>query len=522
MTEHGKVDGALWAALWAPYRDPSQSLQTQVRRMLVAAMLDGMLPPSTYLPSTRDLSRALQVSRNTVIIVYQQLVDEGYLCAEPRMGYWVAETLPGKGAAAPAGPTAAPAAPAAPHDPQPEPVCIEPDWDKRIRFRPSTQRNIEKRSNWRNYRYPFLYGQFDARLFPLADWRLCCLRTLNLLESSEWGQDMLLRDDPALIQQIRTRLLTMRGIHAQEDEIIVTVGSQQGLYLLADLLMEPGVCVGMEDPGYPDARNIFVQRRVHLTGLAVDEEGVVVNNRMRGQQYVYVTPSHQCPTSVTLSMPRRQALLAMARESDFVVIEDDYETEDGWAGESIPALKSMDRDGRVIYIGSMSKSLAPGLRIGYVVAPAELVRALRGLRRLNIRHPNAYGQRSLALFIGLGHHNTLLRKLAAEHALRATALKEAMQRHLPDWRASTVSGGSALWVQGPPGLDARRLSEVAEHHGVLIEPGDVFFMNQLEGHQSADHARFFRMGFTCISVADIEPGVQALRAAYLELQRAGS
>lgn len=507
MAEYGKIDGALWPALWAPYRDPSQSLQTQVRRMLVAAMLDGMLPPSTYLPSTRDLSRALKVSRNTVIIVYQQLVDEGYLCAEPRMGYWVAETLPGKGPAVAAAP--AMAAPA------------QPDWNTRIRFRPGNQRNIEKRSNWRNYRYPFLYGQFDARLFPLADWRLCCLRTLNLLESFEWGQDMFLRDDPALIQQIRTRLLTMRGIHAQEDEIIVTVGSQQGLYLLADLLMEPGVCVGMEDPGYPDARNIFVQRRVHLTGLAVDEEGVVVNERMRGQQYVYVTPSHQCPTSVTLSMPRRQALLAKAREADFVVIEDDYETEDGWAGESIPALKSLDQDGRVIYIGSMSKSLAPGLRIGYVVAPAELVQALRGLRRLNIRHPNAYGQRALALFIGLGHHNTLLRKLAAEHAQRATALIQAMQRHLPDWRAGAVSGGSALWVQGPPGLDARRLSEVAERHGVLIEPGDVFFMSPLEGHHSADHARFFRMGFTCIGVADIEPGVQALRTAYLELQGSG-
>jgi GntR family transcriptional regulator/MocR family aminotransferase len=509
---HRKIDRALWAALWEPYRSPSQSLQMQVRRMLVAAMLDGMLPPATCLPSTRDLSRALRVSRNTVIIVYQQLADEGYLYAEPRMGYWVADALPGKAPSAAVAPTKAAASPAS----------GPPDWDTRIRFRPDTQRNIEKRSNWRNYRYPFLYGQFDARLFPLADWRLCCLRTLNLLESFEWGQDMFLRDDPTLIQQIRTRLLTMRGIHAREDEIIITVGSQQGLYLLADLLMDPGVRVGMENPGYPDARNIFVRRQVRLTGLAVDDEGVVVDERLRGQQYVYVTPSHQCPTSVTLSMPRRQALLAMARESDFVVIEDDYETEDGWAGESIPALKSLDRDGRVIYVGSMSKSLAPGLRIGYVVAPVELVQALRGLRRLNIRHPNAYGQRALALFIGLGHHNTLLRKLAAEHARRAAALKQAMQRHLPDWRVGAVSGGSALWVLGPPGLDARQLSEAAERHGVLIEPGDVFFMNPPEGRPPADHARFFRMGFTCIGVADIEPGVQALRAAYLALQDGGN
>ena len=510
--EYGKLDGVMWSALWAPYKSGTQSLQTQLRQMLVAAMLDGVLPARTYLPSTRDLATALGISRNTVIIVYQQLVDEGYLSVAPRLGYWVADVLPEQRQAPriPSGSPAANEATAAPEH--------TVNWGLRMGPRAEFQRNIEKRSNWRDYPHPFLYGQFDAKLFPMADWRLCCLRTLNVLESYEWGQDMFLRDDPALVQQIRTRLLPRRGIHAAENEIIITVGSQQGLFLLADLFFQKGTRVGFENPGYPDARNIFLRHSVDLVPLQVDQEGLVLDERFARLQYAYVTPSHQCPTTVTMSMARREALLEQARRDNVVLIEDDYETEDGWTEEAVPALKSLDRDGRVIYVGSLSKSLAPGLRMGYVVAPPEVIKALHALRRLNIRHPNAFGQRALAMFLGLGHHNTLLRKLSVEHASRAAILTEAMRAYLPDWEVQATNGGSALWVKGPAWLDARQLSEVAERHGVLIEPGDVFFLPSAV--QGKDHARHFRMGFTAISEAAIEPGVLALREAARELRGA--
>ncbi len=511
VQEFGKLDGVLWSALWAPYKNSKQSLQTQLRQMLVASMLDGVLPALTYLPSTRDLAAALGISRKTVMIVYQQLLDEGYLCVTPRLGYWVGDVLPtnhlhlAQGSAAQTIRDDLPAR------------SSSVDWSRRMSSQLLNQRNIDKPSNWRDYAYPFLYGQFDAKLFPIADWRLCCLRALNLLESYEWGQDMFLRDDPALVQQIRTRLLPRRGIHATEQEIIITVGSQQGLFLLADLFFEAGTRVGIENPGYPDARNIFLRRRADLVPLDVDGEGVVPNERMRDLAYAYVTPSHQCPTTVTLSMDRREALLERAKQDNFVVIEDDYETEDGWSEEAVPALKSLDRDGRVIYVGSLSKSLAPGLRMGFVVAPPEVIKALHALRRLNIRHPNAFGQRTLAMFLSLGHHNAMLRRLSQEHAERAAVLVKAMAAQLPDWEIQSTTGGSALWVKGPPWLNARALNEVAQKHGVLIEPGDVFFLDDATGPHR-ENARYFRMGFTAISESAIEAGVRALREAADELR----
>jgi GntR family transcriptional regulator/MocR family aminotransferase len=514
-SERAKLDSVLWPALWAPYRNSAHSLQTQVRHMLIAAMLDGVLPSGTYLPSTRDLAQELDVSRNTVVIVYQQLVDDGYLCASPRVGYWVSEVLPERKtqietlrpAAAVPGATS--------------PARQAPDWARRMRPVPPEERNIEKPSNWRDFAYPFLYGQFDGRLFPLADWRLCCLRTLNLLESYEWGQDMFLPDDQTLGQQIRTRLLTRRGIQAREDEIIVTIGSQQGLHLLADLLMSDGVRVGLEDPGYPDARNIFRWRGAVLTGLPIDEHGLKISAALHQQSYVYVTPSHQCPTTVTMTLARRYALLREATAHDFVVLEDDYETEDGWSGPATPALKSLDTDGRVIYLGSLSKSLAPGLRIGYIVAPRTLVKALHRLRRLNVRHPSTFGQRALALFVGLGYYNAMLRKLAAAHAERAAVLMQAMHTHLPDWQVNSTDGGSALWIRGPEGLDARALATAAERRGVLIEPGDVFFLEP-DKVSGTDAARYLRMGFTSIDARRIDQGVQSLRDAFHEWRDAAS
>lgn len=511
LPERSKLGHVLWSALWAPHRNAAYSLQTQVRRMLVAAILDGVLPPGTYLPSTRDLADELQVSRNTVVIVYQQLADDGYLCSAPRVGYWVASAHPeGPSVTAASGGRGAAGA----HQPRRD---VPVDWGQRIRTAMPGERAILKPSNWRDYRYPFLYGQFDGRLFPLADWRLCCLRTLNLLESYEWGQDMFLPDDPALTQQIRTRLLTRRGIQAREDELIITIGSQQGLHLLADLLVGPATRVGLEDPGYPDARNIFSWRGAQLTGLPVDEGGLRVDAAVAEQQYIYVTPSHQCPTMVTMPLARRHALLAAAREHDVVLFEDDYETEDGWDGASIPALKSLDQDGRVIYLGSLSKTLAPGLRIGYVVAPAPLIQALHRLRKLNIRHPSTFGERALALFVGLGYYNAMLSKLAAVHAERAAELTNAMRKWLPDWKLNSATGGSALWVQGPEGLNALALSKAAAELGVLIEPGEVFFLNS-DAQAAKDTGRYLRLGFTSIDKKDIEPGIRRLREAYQQMR----
>jgi GntR family transcriptional regulator/MocR family aminotransferase len=470
--------------------------------MLVAAILDGQIPPDAALPSSRELADQLSVARNTVVLAYQQLVEEGYLISRERSGHFVNPAmLEGQHAFAPA---------AAAHG-----QIARPDWAARMPRTPSSQRNIVKPGTWQNYEFPFIYAQFDQALFPTSDWRECCMKALSVMEIRNWAPDLIERDDDTLIQQIRTRVLPRRGVFAMPDEIVITIGAQQALYLIADLLASPRTTIGFENPGYPDARNIFQMREARLLPLPIDAGG------MRPQEdaeslaqcdYVYVTPSHQCPTTVTMPLERRHALLAMAQAHDFVVIEDDYESENNFSGAPHPALKSLDTADRVIYVGSLSKSFAPGLRLGYVVGPRELIRELRALRRLMVRHPAAYIQRAFATFLSLGHHDALLRRLAHAYKERAQALMSALDTHLPEATYVPVTGGASCWVEGPAWLDATRLARDAETHGILIELGNVFFMADREKPYC------FRMGFASIKLEKIDAGVRAL-AALVRAQR---
>jgi GntR family transcriptional regulator/MocR family aminotransferase len=466
------------------------SLQTRVREMMVRAVLDGHIPPGSAVPSCRQLARQLGVARNTVVLAYQRLVDEGYLRARPRSGYYVSEDiLAGRvDAAAPVSPGATDGT----------------GWQPRLRRNPSGQRNIVKPQDWQRYPYPFIYGQLDLALFPLAEWRECSREALTAAAVRRWTRDSIDGDDPELVEQLRTRVLPRRGVWASTDEILVTLGAQHALFLLAELLLDTGTIVGIEEPGYTDARNIFAGKTEDLRRLVVDERGLVPGPAVDACDYVFVTPSHQHPTTVTLAMDRRAALLDRATEADFVVIEDDYESETNYVGEPMPALKSLDRSGRVLYLGSLSKTLAPGLRLGYLVAPAELIREARALRRLMLRHPPANNERAVALFLARGHHDSLVRRLHHAYKQRWQAMGDALARHLPESSRMPAFGGTAYWVQGPEGLDARALQREAEQHGILIEPGDIFF------HQDAPPRNYFRLGFSSIPAERIEPGIRKL------------
>ena len=466
------------------------SLQSQVREMMVRAILDGHIPAGSAVPSCRQLAKQLGVARNTVVLAYQRLVDEGYLQSRERSGYYVDDDILGGRVATVEEPESG--------------DIFGPEWAERLKTVPSRQRNIVKPSDWQSYPFPFIYGQFDLALFPLSEWRECSRRALTVGAVKRWASDSIDNDDASLIEQLHTRVLPRRGVWASPDEILVTVGAQHALYLVAGLLLDRDSVVGIENPGYPDARNIFSMKTPGVIGLPVDGEGLVLEDRLKSCDYLYTTPSHQHPTTVTLSLARREELLARAVNDDFVIIEDDYESETNYVGQPTPALKSLDHSDRVIYIGSLSKTIAPGLRLGYMVGPRELIREARALRRLMLRHPPANNQRAVAQFLSLGHHDSLVRRLSHAYKDRWRTLGDALARYLPESSQMPAFGGTAYWVKGPDGLDVRRLEKAAAEKGILIEPGEIFFLDEPRPRN------FFRLGFSSIPVERIEPGIRQL------------
>jgi len=483
--------------------DASVTLQARLRRQLVAAILDGQIPAGSPLPSCRSLARNLKIARNTVVLTYQDLVEEGYLVSRERSGFFVnPDILHNR-----TGPKGKQAVTTTTRE-----AAQRADWQVRLQSHPSQQRGVVKPHNWADQPYPFIYGQVDQNIFPLSAWRECSRQALSIDSVKDWSKDRFTEDDPMLVEQIRTRLLPRRGVMAAADEILVTVGAQNALYLLVHLLFNEQTRLGIEDPGYTDARNIASLRSPHLTGLDVDDQGLVVDRQLAECDYVYTTPSHQFPTTVTMSLARRHALLAAAETSDFIVIEDDYESELAHTGTPQPALKSLDRHDRVLFIASLSKTLAPGLRLGYMVGPREFIREARALRRLMMRHPAANNQRTVALFLADGHYDGLLRRLSHAYRDRLLETKAALERYLPSFTADIASGGSALWIKGPSGLDMQAVETAALQRGVVIESGAVHFHRATARRHGSTSERnsYFRLGVSSISIDRIEPGIKIL------------
>jgi len=490
-----RSDSAMWTGLFRMSVDSGQTLQSQIRQTVVAAILNGQIPAGQPLPSCRTLARHINVARGTVVLAYQHLVDQGFLIARERQGHFVnLDALPAFSAR---------------EESEPDRERPGPDWSSLVEPRLGKLEALQKPQDWLSYRYPFVYGQFDPSLFPTNEWRECARMALGVREIYDWAADMLDQDDPLLIEQIRTRLLPRRGIFARSDEVVVTLGAQNGLYLLAALLMRKGKAVAMEDPGYPDARHIFGLHTDAVRSVRVDCDGLDPAAIPEDCRIVFCTPSHQCPTAARLPIDRRRALLAWAAERDGLIIEDDYDSQllEDMEGANLPALKSLDKEGRVVFVGSLSKTLAPGLRLGYLVGDAALIAELRRLRRLMLRHPPANNQRAVALFLSLGHHDALIRRLSSSIRDKREKLREALSRHLPEFDHGGARAGTSLWLRGPEGFDAAALVEAARAESVIVEPGRVFHADP------AMAGNTFRMGVTSIEGRRIEDGVRALSRA---------
>ncbi|TXN01590.1 PLP-dependent aminotransferase family protein [Methylobacterium sp. WL64] len=479
------TDQALaWTQLFGDLDRSGLALHFQIRRAIVTAIERGLFTAQARLPSTRQLATLLGVARNTVVNAYQQLIDEGFLVAHERSGIFLAPDLAvSQAPTAPGGRTI--------------------DWSERLALRPARLRQITKPRDWLDYPYPFLFGQFDPSLFPANDWRESVRAASGVSEINAWAGDLIDEDDPDLVDQLRLQVLPRRGIFASADEVMVTIGSQQALSLLIQLLVGRNTPAGVEDPCYPDTRNMLTLATDDLATLAIDRQGVMPDATFASRRVAFVTVGHQCPTTAVMPLERRRALLEAARRHDVVLVEDDYEADLALSDE-IPALKSLDADGRVVYVGSFSKVLAPGLRVGYVVAPRAVIAELRVLRRLMLRHPPSNNQRATAMFVALGHYRTHLRRTASVLEERASRIAGLLPRLMPRFSWRRDPGATSFWMKGPAGLDARDLSLRARARGVLIEPGDIFFADPDAGRAC------FRLGFASIRTDRIEAGLTHL------------
>jgi GntR family transcriptional regulator/MocR family aminotransferase len=500
--------GLMWKAMLAGESRDGVSLQARLRHAFVEAILDGRLAPGRRVPSSRDLAALAGVSRTTASIVMEQLVADGYLDAKPRNGYFVSAAID-RSQLVSAGPfatrTAAVGAQSA------------PDWSARLAHVDTRFPWVERPPGWQACRYRFVYGEIDPRIFPFADWREATRLALDIASVRDWGQDTAGHDSPALVDEVIKRILPRRGIAAKPDEIMLTLGTQHGLYLLALLLMRNGTRVGMEEPGYTDARYIFARHAATIVPLPLDARGLETGPQLADCEYVYCTPSHQCPTGVTMSTERRVALLAHANAHDQIVIEDDYEPELQYAGAATPALKAIDKCERVIYLSSLSKVVCPGLRIGFIVGPARLVTELKALRRLMIRQIPGNNQASTVQFVRQGHYDRLL--TVARDALKARAeiLVATLAARLPEAEFDIPTGGAAVWLRLPGRPDLERLRAACFEAGVLLDPVEPFFA-------SPPRESYVRLNFSTIALEQMEAGIGAFAAVarrILRQQRAG-
>ena len=281
----------MWKQLIQLNESAPESLQMQVRKGLTRAILESRISMDLPLPSGRELAQQLQVSRNTIVLAYQRLIDEGYLISRERQGYFV-------------NPALLKSRPLYQEDQSPVDSGT-PDWQPRLNTDLSLQRNIHKPPDWQKYRYPFIYGQSDPALFPIADWRECVRQSQSVAVITAGSLDYIDQDDEVLVEELCIRVLPRRGIWIKPENLLVTIGAQNALSIISQLLFNKDTVIGIENPGYPDARNLFLLRTEQLVLLDIDENGLVINDKLDGCDYIYITPSHQSPTTATMPVDRR-------------------------------------------------------------------------------------------------------------------------------------------------------------------------------------------------------------------------
>ena len=487
-------------------REAPESLQQQIRRQIAIGIANRLYPLGQPLPSIRRLSAELGVSVTTVALAYEGLKQDGFVRARRRAGYFVNRTaVADPGHMLGLGPHAVDTPEERPH---------RVDYRAHFKGRSCNLPRVVKPADCLvRYRYPFVCGLIDPKLFPIAAWRECLRDSVNAVEVGNWATDYSSIDDGMLVEQLIQRVLARRGIVAHPDEVLVTVGGQQALYLALKLLLSSDEALGVEDPGYPDIVNMARLEGMDVVRLPVDGGGLALTADLGRCKCVYVTPSHQFPTTVTMPLERKTELLRLTRERRQFVIEDDYESDISFNRTPPRALKSLDAWGNVVYTGSLSKSLLPGLRIGYLVADREFVREARALRHHMLRHPPVNNQRSVGLFLRRGHFDRFVAKLTSIYRERCDVMHECLERRFPGASVKPEYGGAIIWLRLPEDVDAVVLREMVDRDSVFFETGGFTFADE------RNNRNHLRLGYSVIDRPLIAGGIDRIARVLPEAVR---
>jgi len=466
--------------------DSKLSLRDQICEIISTAITSSSLSYDRPLPSCRELALHLKVSRNTVFAAYSRLIDMGLLVSRDRSGYFVNPEVAQLSNAKIT-----------------QSKKLNPDTCCPVQFQTNELVPIVNPLDWQEYPFPFIYNQIDPDLFPVDGWRECTRQVLGRKQLTNWTNDAVESDSKELVQQLRQRLLNTRGIYADEAEILITLGSQNALFILGSIFSSLFKSVAMEDPGFFGARNAFRMAGMNMDSVPIDEEGIIVDAIPNDCKLIFTTPSHQFPTMVTMSQTRREDLLNAASANDFIIIEDDYEAEMNYVTQTSPSLRSLDDSGRVIYIGSLSKTVSPGIRLGFIVAHRDIIQQARIARGVMMRHPPTIVQEIVARFFQLGHYDAHLRNIERRYTKRWYAMNHAISKNLNMLSQTATVGGTSFWLTGPDSFDSSLLKERLKPRGVLIDRGQDYYLHKKD-------KRSFRLGFAYVPIANMEAGVKII------------
>jgi GntR family transcriptional regulator / MocR family aminotransferase len=465
-------------------------LQGQLYRALREAILAGRLRPGTRLPPTRSLAADLRVGRNTVVAAFEQLVDEGYLDARVGSGTAVA-ALP------------------------PEALLRQPTSRKRARGAVPTlgERGAALARVHRPVaemaRRAFQVGLPALEAFPTETWARLLARRARTPTATSLGYGYT-AGFPALRAAIAAYAGAARGVTCLPEQVIVVAGAQAGLDLACRLLLDPSDDAWIEEPGYLGARGALLAANARLVPVPIDDDGIDVAagaRRAPEARLVYTTPSRQYPTGVTMTLARRLELIEWAARAGSWILEDDYESEYRYGGRPIPAMQGIDASGRVVYVGTFSKTMFPALRVGYLVVPRSLVGAFETAMRHTGHGAAVVVQAALADFIAAGHFARHVRRMRTLYASRQEKLVRAAERHLAGLAAvRPADSGMHLNAELARGIDDARAVTTAEKLGVVVRS---FSSHYLERPTRSG----IMLGYAGVPEREIEPAIATLARA---------